>query len=225
MLKYKFAQEASVNPALLARAVAGMAGQVTLEEFCHASGISGRSVARGVAEFLVSKGIGSNDGSTFFFSGRDRMQAVMLAINAGCDPEQVSQSLSWKDFEELASQALSSLGYRTRTNVRFSKPRMEIDVVGIDGDFAVAIDCKHWKRANLSAVSAFCVKQAARVHELVRQEPGVAQAVPAVLTMHAERASFVGGVPVVPVSRLGSFLADVRSFLPELCVVTRQGPA
>lgn len=225
VLKYKFARQAFVNPALLARAVAGMAEQVTLQEFCRASGISGKSVAKGVAEFLVSKGIGRADGGTFFFSGRDRVQAAMLAINAGCDPEQVSQSLSWKDFEGLASHVLLSLGYRTRTNVRFTKPRMEIDVVGVDGAFAVAIDCKHWKRNNLSAVSAFCAKQAARAQELVRREPQIRQAVPAVLTLHAERVMSAKGVPIVPVSSLGSFLAEVQNFLPQLCVVTAQGPA
>ena len=214
-----------MNPALLARAVAGMAEQATVEEFCQASGISAKSVAKDVAEFLMARGIGRTAGYTLCFSGRDRVEAAMLAIGAGCDPEQVSESLSWRDFEGLTSHVLSSLGYRTRTNVRFSKPRMEIDVVGIDGAFAVAIDCKHWKRANPSAISAYCTKQAARVAELVRREPGIAQALPAVLTMHAERAAFVWGVPVVPVSKLGSFLADVRTFLPALCVVTRQGPA
>jgi hypothetical protein len=214
-----------VNPALLAKAVAGMAGQVTLEEFCQASGIPGRSVAKDVAEFLLARGIGTSDRGMLRFSGRDRVEAAMFAIQAGCDPEQVSGSLSWKDFEGLASHVLSSLGYRACTNVRFSKPRMEIDVVGIDGAFAVAVDCKHWKRANPSAISTFCARQAARAQELVRKEPGIAQALPAVLTLHAERAAFVGGVPVVPVSKLGSFLADVRTFLPELRVVTRQGPA
>ena len=214
-----------MHPALLTRAVAGMAEQSTFDEFCAASGIAGRSVAKGVAEFLLARGIGRADGSTLCFSGRDRVEAAMLAIGAGCDPEQVSQNLSWKDFEGLASQVLSSLGYRTRTNVRFTKPRMEIDVVGVDGGFAVALDCKHWKRENLSAISAYCAKQAARVQELVRREPDIIQAVPVVLTLHAERLVSVGAVPVVPVSRLGSFLADVQRFLPEVCVVTRQGPA
>jgi hypothetical protein len=149
----------------------------------------------------------------------------MLAIGSGCDPEQVSSSLSWKDFEGLASHALASLGYRTRTNVRFPKPRMEIDVVGVDGGFAVALDCKHWRRNNPSALSAHCARQAARVRELVRRELGISQAVPAVLTLHSERVVSAGGVPIVPVSRLGSFLADVKGFLPELCVVTKQEPA
>jgi len=225
LLKYRCARQAYVHPALLRRAVAGMAEQVTVDEFCSASGIAARSVAKGVTEFLLARGIGRVDGATLCFSCSDRVKAAMLAIGAGCDPEHVSQTLSWKDFEGLASQVLSSLGYRTYTNVRFTKPRMEIDVVGVDGGFAVALDCKHWKKGNLSAISAYCAKQAARAQELVRRENTITQAVPAVLTLHAERAMSAGGVPVIPVSRLGSFLADVRRFLPEVNVVTRQGPA
>lgn len=214
-----------MHPALLARAVAGMAEQTTLDEFCLASGILGRSVANSVLESLLARRIGSINGTTLYFSGRDRAEAVMLAIGSGCDPEQVSTSLSWKDFESLASHMLASLGYRTRTNVRFTRPRMEIDVIGIDNGFAVALDCKHWKKSSLSAVSAYCSKQSARVHELVRRESNIDQAVPALLTLHAERVKSDGGVPVVPISMLGSFLADLRDFLPELRVITRQGSA
>lgn len=214
-----------MHPALLARAVKGMAERTTVDEFSDVSGIPSRSVANGVVEFFLARGVGATDGASLCFSGRDRVEAAMLAIEAGCDPERVSSSLTWKDFEGLASHVLASLGYRTRSNVRFTRPRMEIDVVGVDAGFAVAFDCKHWKKNNLSAVSAYCVKQAARVQELVKRESGIVQAVPAVLTLHAERVISAEGVPVVPVARLGSFLADVRSFLPELCVVTRQATA
>lgn len=214
-----------MHPALLARAVAGIAEYITIDEFCATSGIPGRSVAKDVVEFLLARGIGRADGATLHFSGRDRVEAAILAIGSGCDPEQVSSNLSWKDFEDLASQVLTSLGYRTRTNVRFTKPRMEIDVVGVDGGFAIAFDCKHWKRGNFSAISTHCIRQTARVQELVRRELGIVVAVPAMLMLHSERAMFVQGVPLVPVSRLYSFLADVKGFLPKLSVVTRQGSA
>jgi hypothetical protein len=215
----------AMHSMLIAKAIAGMAAQTTLEEFSVASGISGRSVAMDVAELLLATGIGRSDGAMLYFSGRDRVKTAMLAIHAGCDPEEVSASLTWKDFEDLASQVLVSLGYRTRTNVRFTKPRMEIDVIGVDGNFAVALDCKHWKRSSISMISTCCTRQAARVRELVKREHGLARVVPAVLTLHEGGAASVGRVPVVPVAKFGSFLSDVKSFLPELCVVTRQGPA
>ena len=214
-----------MHPELLVRAVAGMSTQSSIGEFCAASGIVGRSVGKGLIEFLLARGIGMADGEILCFSGRDRVETAMLAIGAGCDPERVSQHLSWKDFEELASLALLSLGYRTRTNVRFTKPRMEIDVVGLDGDFAIALDCKHWRRDNVTAISAYCRKQIARVQELVRREPTILRAVPALLTLHSGYAVYADGVPVIPVSKLGSFLSDFRAFIPDLYVVTKQVPA
>ncbi|WP_415283077.1 restriction endonuclease [Candidatus Nitrososphaera sp. FF02] len=142
--------------------------------------------------------------------------------NRARDPERVSQQLSWKDFEQLAAGILSSLGYRTRTNVRFTKPRMELDVVGVSAGLAIAVDCKHWSRASL--LSQFCTKQAARAQELVRRDSSIREAVPAILTLHAARVRFAAGVPVVPVAQFRSFVIDVRGFMEEIRVV-RQGPA
>ncbi len=210
---------------LLVRALEGMAAQITFDKFYAESGISSKPVAKDVVEYLLARGIGRVSNTTLYFSGLDRAETAVLAICSGCDPENVSSCLSWKDFEVLASHVLTSLGYRTRVNVRFTKPRMEIDVVGVDGNFAIALDCKHWKKNNLSAITVHCDKQVKRVHELIRREPEVIHAVPAVLTLHTERTMFAHGVPVVPVSKLGSFLADVRNFLPEICVVMKRGSA
>jgi hypothetical protein len=189
----------------------------TVEEFHAASGIASRSVARRVVDFLLDRDIGSvKKEGLLQFSGRDRLGVAAIALQAGCDLEQVSQHLSWKDFEGLASEVLSSLGYATRTNVRFTKPRMEIDVVGVDDcGFALCIDCKHWKRSNLSSISGFCVKQAARTQELLKRDGSISEAVPAVMTLHAERVKFVAGMPVIPVLQLRSFAMDVKGFLGQ----------
>lgn len=208
---------------LLARALAGMAeGVVTMERFQEASGIAAGSVAQAVIDFMASKGIGSVRGRTLSFTWKDRLQMALIALQAGCDAEQVSQRLSWKEFEKLASEALFEQNYRTRTNVRFTKPRMEIDVLGVDGSFAIVIDCKHWRRTSPSALSRFCQKQVARAAELVRRDQSIETAVPAVLTLHAGHVGFMaGGVPVVPVAGLRSFVTDVKGFLHEIRVVTR----
>jgi hypothetical protein len=187
-------------------------------QFQADSGIASASVAKRVIEFLSLNGIGSRSGDKMSFSGADRLNAAMLALRMGCDVEQVSAHLSWKDFEQLASEALTSFGYRTRTNVRFTKPRMEIDVVGVSSGFAIAVDCKHWRRGNMSSISSYAKKQAARTERLARQEK-IVQAVPVILTLHAESVKFVGGIPVVPVSQFGSFVRDVEGFLPEIYVI------
>src|SRR6476619_6870868 len=152
-----------------------MHGSASVEEFHAASGIASRSVARDVLDFVLAQDIGIFRKGQIEFSGRDRLELAAIALQAGCDMEQVSQHLSWKDFEGLASGVLSSIGYSTRTNVRFTKPRMEIDVVGVDVGFALSVDCKHWKRGNLSSISQFCAKQVARTQELLKRDRSISR--------------------------------------------------
>jgi hypothetical protein len=207
-----------LRPELLVKAIAAIVPETTLETFQDASGIASRSVAKSVLDFLSSNGIGTIERSAIRFSGSDRLYAAMLALRMGCDVEQVSGQLSWKHFEKLASQVLGSLGYRTQTNVHLTKPRMEIDVVGVSSCFAIAVDCKHWKRSNLSSIASFSKKQAARAERLLGHDGRISQAVPAIMTLHAESVVFAGGVPVVPVHKFRSFVMDVKGFLPEIYV-------
>jgi hypothetical protein len=210
-----------VHPELVAKVISAMSGATTLDEFCKHSGIASRTVARDLAQALLSRGIGSGSTSAMSFSPRDRLAAATLALESGCDPEQVSKHLSWKDFEQLAAEVLSSLGYSTKTNVRFTKPRMELDVVGTSAGLAIAVDCKHWERNNSTSIAQFCTKQAARAEELVKRNAEIREAVPAILTLHAERMQFVAGVPVVPVAQFKSFAMDVQGFLSEVRVIRR----
>jgi len=192
---------------------------MSLDSFQEACGITSRSVAKTVLDYLEDHNIGSVSKNLVKFSGADRISAAVLALQMRCDVEQVSRHLSWKDFEKLASELLASFGYSTRTNVWFVKPRMEIDVVGTGSDgFTIAVDCKHWKRSNLSSISKFSQKQAARAERLIKYDKTICQVVPVMLTMHAESVRFVGGVPLVPVHRFRSFIMEVKGFLPEIYV-------
>lgn len=203
-----------MHPDLLVKALAAIEPETTLERFRAASGIASRSVAKSVLDFLASNNIGAVTKSAIRFSGSDRLYAAMLALQSGCDIEQVSGHLSWKDFEKLASEVLTSFGYRTQTNVQLTKPRMEIDVVGVSSGFAIAVDCKHWKRSGMSPIVS--EKQAARARRLLKYDSTISRAVPVIMTLHAGSVRFAGGVPVVPVHRFRSFVMDVKGFLPEI---------
>jgi hypothetical protein len=165
---------------------------MTLASFQRACAISSKSVAKNVLAYLEANNIGS-----------------------------VSTYLSWKDFEKLASEVLRSFGYRTQTNVRFVKPRMEIDVIGTSSDgFTIAVDCKHWKRSNLSSISNFSQKQAARAERLIQYQKTISQVVPVMLTLHAESVRFINGIPLVPIYKFRSFIMDLKGFLPEMYVAS-----
>lgn len=207
-----------MQPELILRALAAIGPETTLEKFQEASGIASRSVAKSVLDFLVSNNIGTTVKGVIKFSRSDRLYAAMLALQSGCDIERVSSHLSWRDFEKLASEVLKSFGYLTQTNLQLTKPRMEIDVVGTSSGFAIAVDCKHWKRSSLSSIEGFAKKQAARTERLLKHDRKVSMAVPVIMTLHAESVRFAGGVPVVPAHRFKSFVMDVKGFLPEIYV-------
>ena len=211
---------------LLIKVLAAMEPEkdMTFDSFQEACGISSTSVAKSVLDYLEVNNIGSVSKNTVKFSGSDRIRAGVLALQMRRDIEQVSIYLSWKDFEKLASELLRSFGYHTRTNVRFAKPRMEIDVVGtsLDG-FTMAVDCKHWKRTSLSSISKFSQKQAARAERLIRHDKTISQVVPVLLTLHAESVRFIGAVPLVPIHKFRSFIMDVKGFLPEMYVASASG--
>jgi hypothetical protein len=215
-----------MHPDLLVKVLAAMEAEkvMTLESFQQACAISSKSVAKSVLDYLEVHNIGCVSKTTVKFSGSDRIHAAMLALQMRVDIEQVSTYLSWKDFENLASEVLRSFGYHTRTNVRFAKPRMEIDVVGTSvGGFAIAVDCKHWKRSNLSSISNFSHKQAARAERLIKHEKTISQVVPVMLTLHTESLRFIDAVPLVPIHKFRSFIMDVKGFLPEMYVASTPG--
>lgn len=214
-----------VHPDLLIRTLSAIEPETTLtfSEFQSALGIESKSVARAVINFLKTNDIGFYFNGTIKFSETHRIYAAKAAIRMGCDIEKVSKSLSWKDFEKLASEVLSSFGYRTRANVRLSNPRIEIDVVGTSEDgFTIAVDCKHWKRNNISSVSFFTQKQATRSELLLKHDMSLSLVVPILLTLHAESVSFVGKVPVVPINQFRSFILDVKGLLQDVYVATRK---
>lgn len=207
-----------MNPELLVKALAAIEPETTLEKFQETSGITSKAVAKSILDFLISNDIGIAVKTKIKFSGSDRLYAAMLALHRGCDIEQVSMHLSWKDFEKLASEVLLSFGYRTQINVVLTKPRIEIDVVGVSSAFAIVVDCKHWKRSNLSSITNFSTKQAARAEHLLKHDKKISLAVPVIMTLHSESVEFAGGVPLVPVHKFRSFVMDVKGFLPEIYV-------
>ena len=171
-------------------------------------------------DFLAGQGIGSHSSGQVSFSDTDRMMLAIECITKGCDVEEISALLNWKDFEQLASEILRASGYQTATNVRFTKPRMEIDVVGTMSSLAIAVDCKHWRSYSRASISGFAEKQTARAARLFEKSGGkISRAVPLILTLHDGAFDFVGHVPVVPVTQFRSFISEVESYLPEILLI------
>ena len=205
---------------LVARAISGISPNTTFDEFRSRSGIISMTVAKDVLQFLNIHGIGSVYANVITFSQQDRLKTAIIALNMGYDIESVSKKLGWKDFESLASEVLHLLGYVTETNVRFTKPRTEIDVIGVHSKFAIVADCKHWKRTSISLMTKYTRKQVQRTVLLLDiRKNKINSAVPIILTLHSERVQFIDKTPIVPISKFRSFLHDVQNYLPEILVI------
>jgi hypothetical protein len=183
------------------------------------SGIISKTVAKNVLEFLAISGIGSNLPTGIKFSESDRLKAALMFLKMGCDEENISKMLNWKDFELLSSELLRTVGYVTKTNIYFTKPRMEIDVIGIKSGFAIIADCKHWKYNSISSTSRCARKQAQRTEFLLRRVNDISSAVPIILTLHDVNINFIEGIPIVPISKFKSFINDVHCYFDEILVI------
>ncbi len=201
-----------IHPNILLRSIQGMNSEVRLDEFRLKTGIESTSVFKQLLHFLVQKKIGTlldkNGKKIFLFSAMDRIKASLLALQLGCDIHECSKVLSWKDFENFTSELLTMFEYTTRVNIVLSKPRAQLDVVGIKKDFAITIDCKHWKQSNKTTLTIFAEKQIRRTMLWLQREKKITKAIPLIITLDNVFFKLINGVPIVPILKLKSFLND-----------------
>jgi len=137
-----------------------------------------------------------------------KLNAAFTAITDGYPIEEVSEWLDWRDFEGLVGQILLENGFQVEKNVILTKPRMEIDVIGVKLNVVILIDCKHWRRMSGSALNEIVRKQVNRVKKYAEGITDV-MTIPVIVTLHQEQISFINKVPIVPIMRLSSFLDEL----------------
>jgi Holliday junction resolvase-like predicted endonuclease len=154
------------------------------------------------------------------------MQRLLLALRAfelGADCERVSSSLDWREFERAAAVAFETHGYTVVTNLRFKQGgrRWEMDIIGCREPLVVCVDCKHWRRGlSPSRLRGAVDEQAKRTLAFSRSLPNPAfkfesvlweeaRFVPAVLSLVPTSLKFHNRTPVVPISQLQDFVAQL----------------
>ena len=169
---------------------------------------------------LVQNGIGTwNDDLVDFDIPNDRLQTALFAITLGATIEDVSEYLTWRDFESITGLILEEKDFDVTKNLILTKPRMEIDVIGKKMDIALLIDCKHWKTMSKSALDEIVKKQIERVKRYVDDES--MSALPVIVTLHQEEIQFVDNVPIVPIMKLSSFLDEFVGNLDSLASIEK----
>lgn len=171
--------------------------------------------AKEILNVLVANKIGSFEGEIINFEPGDKLRTALFALEHGAPIEEVSTYLEWKDFEGLVAEILQSKDFSIIKNLVLTKPRMEIDVVGVNHGIALLIDCKHWKRLSQSALREIVKKQVERVKYYVAKTQG-AVAVPAIVTLYQEEVSFIDKVPIIPILQFSSFVDEFYGNLDEM---------
>ena len=192
-------------------------GGISELDFSAASEIDEFS-AKELLGIFIENGIGVLDNGIVNFQNSDKILASIFAITNGASIEDVAEFLSWQNFEELVTCILEENGFQVEKNLMLTKPRMEIDVVGIKLGIAVLIDCKHWKKISKSALDDIVYKQTARVKNYVSKTEST-MAIPVIVTLHQEKVNFVNKVPVIPVIQLSSFLDEFYGNLDKMKII------
>ena len=173
-----------------------------------------------ILDIFIKNDIGKFDGDTVYFELGDKIKAAFLIIENGGQIEQVSEHLDWKDFEGLVAQILEEKGFATIKNMILTKPRMEIDVVGINHGIAMLIDCKHWKKLSQSSLNTIVEKQIKRVKHYV-SKTNEAIAVPIIVTLYHEQINFINRVPIVPIQQFSSFIDEFYGNLDKVKTIEK----
>ena len=209
-----------MNPKLIVKGINGIIeGGVSVTDFSIASELDEIN-AKEMLYTLVQNGIGVwNDDLVDFDIPNDRLQTALFAITFGATVEDVSEYLTWRDFEFLTGMILEEKDFEVTKNIILTKPRMEIDVVGKKMNTALLIDCKHWKNMNKSALDKIVKKQIERVKRFVSDKR--ISALPVIVTLHQEQIQFVDNIPIVPIMKLSSFLDEFVGNLDSLASIEK----
>ncbi len=204
-----------MNPKLAVKGINGIIeGGISVTDFAVVTELDEIS-AKELLYTLVQNGIGTwNDDLVDFDIPHDRLQTALFAITLGATIEDVSEYLTWRDFEALTGIILEENGFDVTKNLVLTKPRMEIDVIGKKMNLALLIDCKHWKTMSKSALDEIVKKQIERVKRYVADED--ITALPVIVTLHQEGTQLVENVPIVPIMKLPSFLDEFVGNLGSL---------
>jgi hypothetical protein len=207
-----------LNIQTLVRGIRGIIpGGVSIKDFSMVTETS-EETARKILDNFMQNGIGVFKDNLIHFHVNDKLRTSLLAVRMGAPIDEISQLLDWKDFESLVSEILESREFDITRNLILTKPRMEIDVVGIKDGVAILIDCKHWKRLSYSSLETAVNKQIERTKRYVTKEK-IRAAIPAIVTLYQEEVKFINKVPIIPIFQLDSFCDEFYGNLEEMNIL------
>lgn len=210
----------TITQKMLIRGLQGIIpGEISSEDFSAVTNFDKNDSIQILNEFS-KHGIGIKINNKFEFNSSDRLKAGLLLLEQGALLDDVALSLDWKNFEGLVREILHEKNFATIQNLILTKPRMEIDVVGIRLGVAMLIDCKHWKYSSHSALKNAVEKQIQRTKHYVSKTQG-SMAIPVIVTLYADKVDFINKVPVVPIFQFSSFVDEFYGNLDQMTSIEK----
>lgn len=208
-----------INPKMIAGLQGIIPGGVSVKDFSVVSKINDAD-SQTILDELVKNQIGTKQDNFYYFEDGDKLKIAISLLEKGFPIDEISIALDWKDFEGLTAEILSSKNFAVMKNMVMTKPRMEIDVVGIRLGIAILIDCKHWKRYSLSSLTSVVRKQIERTKQYVAKTEG-AIAVPVIVTLYQDKVDFIENVPIVPIFQLSSFVDEFYGNIDQMKTIEK----
>lgn len=194
-----------------------ISGGISVKDFTAITKID-LSDSQKILDWYVEAGIGTKQENQYYFEDGDKLKAAIELIKNGGPLDEISIMLDWRDFEGLVAEILYSKNFAIIKNLILTKPRMEIDVIGIRLGIAMLVDCKHWKRYSTSTLSSAVKKQIERTKHYILKTPG-AIAVPVIVTLYHDKIDFIDKVPIVPIFQFSSFVDEFYGNLEQMNTV------
>ena len=203
-----------VNQNMIVGLHAIIPGGVSVDDFSAVTKIHPNESQIILDEF-VKNDIGLKKDNFYYFEVSDKLKIAVALLEKGFPIDDISIALDWRDFEGLTAEILSSKDFAVIKNMMLTKPRMEIDVVGIRLGIAILIDCKHWKRYSTSSLTSAVKKQIERTKKYVEKTQG-AIAVPVIVTLYQDKVNFIENVPIVPIFQFSSFIDEFYGNIDQM---------
>jgi hypothetical protein len=194
-------------------------GGISVDDFCAVTKINPIDSEKILDEFVKNE-IGSKQDTSYYFENGDKLKIAVALLEHGFPIDEISIVLDWRDFEGLTAEILTSKGFAVIKNMILTKPRMEIDVIGIRLGVAILIDCKHWKRYSTSSLTNAVKKQIERTKKYVEKTQG-SIAVPVIVTLFQDKVDFIQNVPIVPIFQFSSFIDEFYGNIDQMRTIEK----
>ncbi|MFB5620566.1 MAG: hypothetical protein ACE5RC_05495 [Nitrosopumilus sp.] len=203
-----------IHPKMIVGLQGIIPGGVSVKDFSAVTKMNSND-SKIILDEFVKNNIGTKQDDSYYFEVGDKLKIAVSLLEHGSPIDEISIALDWRDFEGLTAEILSEKNFAVLKNMMLTKPRMEIDVVGIRLGIAILIDCKHWKRYGTSALSTAVKKQIERTKQYVSKTPG-AIAVPVIVTLYQDKIDFIENVPIVPIFQFASFIDEFYGNIDQM---------